>query len=231
MPLSPIIPPDRSDLRVDLGFPMALELDQRIAPLANPRGFDFVPVDPSRPCGARMKGFGLVHLLDVMDERDPLLAPAWRETLPLALRASTERRAVTSVAWIPIELYFHGVTWLAARDGGTRKALLLGHQIASADIGAFFRFILSAASPAMVLGLSGRFWKSYFDRSALKVLSSTPTSCVAEISGWPLHDEISLHELAGSLVAWMEASRARDARLARFELVERDRLQLDASWS
>ncbi|MFZ5444902.1 MAG: hypothetical protein ACOZQL_33235 [Myxococcota bacterium] len=210
---------------------MTTDLEQRIAPLVNRRGLDFAAVDPSRPCGARMKGFGLVHLLDVMDGRDPRLAAMWRETLPLPLRAGTERRAVTSIAWIPIELYFHGIEWLARRDGGPRKALALGHAIASADIGAFFRFIFAAASPAMVLGLSGRFWKSYFDQSALKILSSTPTSCVAEISGWPLADECSLHELAGSLVAWMEASRARNARLTRFELVDRDRLQLDAAWN
>ena len=83
----------------------------------------------------------------------------------------------------------------------------------------------------MVLSLSGRFWKSYFDASALKVLSSTPTSCVAEVSDWPLGDETSLHELGGSLVAWMEASRAKNARLSRFELVGRGRLVLEAAWS
>jgi len=211
---------------------MTAELDQRVAPLGNPTGQKFTPVDPARPSGAKMKGFPLLHLLDLMDQRGPQVAAAWRATLPEALRASTERSALTSVSWVPVEFYFHGVTFLSQQQGaGARGALCVGHHTASQDIGAFFRFVLAMTSPATVLGLSGRFWKSYFDRSSLHVLSSTPTSVVVEARDWPLSDEHSLYEMAGSLVAWMEASRARNVCMPRLELTKPGILLIEANWS
>ena len=204
-------------------------------PLVQPHTLPLTAIDFHKPLsGARMKGFPLLHLLNAMDQaRGPGLADAWRATLPEALRANTDRRAVTSVAWIPIEYYFHGVGWLARElyGEGVRHAMRVGHQTAAADIGAFFRFVLAMASPSTVLSLSGRFWKSYFDQSTLTVTSSSAGQCVAEVRDWPLRDEVSLHEMAGSLVAWMEASRAKDVRMTRFELLGPGHFVLGCSWT
>ena len=210
------------------------DVEQRVVLLTNPSNVPLTPIELSRPlCGAKMKGFPLLHLLDAMERaRGPSLAEAWRATLPAEFREQTQRRAVTSVSWLPMEFYFHGVAW-AARElfgPGERHAMRIGHQTAAADIGAFFGFVLSMASPATVLSLSGRFWKSYFDRSTLKVLESTASSCTAEVSDWPLRDAESLHEMAGSLVAWMEASRAKEVKFSRFELVGPGHFVLDAVW-
>lgn len=211
---------------------MAADLDQRVVGLTNVTGASFAPIDPARPSGARMKGFPLVHLLDLMDQTGPELAATWRATLPLPVRASTERRSVTSVAWLPVELYFHGVEWLAAaKFHGARGGAQVGHHTASQDIGSFFRFVMSMTSPATVMQLSGRFWKSYFDVGSLHVIKSTSDSCVVEARDWPLHNETSLYEMAGSLVAWMEASRARDVRVSRLELVKPGCLLMEANWS
>ncbi len=211
---------------------MAAELEQRVATLGNTAGVTFTPVDPARPSGAKMKGFPLLHLLNLMDERGPRHAEEWRATLPEALRAQTERRSVTSVAWIPVEFYFHGVDWLARRDyGGMRGAMQVGHHTATQDIGSFFRFIMAMTSPSTVLGLSGRFWKSYFDQSSLNLLDSTPVSCAAEIRNWPLPDMTSLYEMAGSLIAWAEASRARDVRVTTLDVVRPGVLLLEMKWS
>lgn len=210
------------------------ELDQRIVKLQHPPGLTLRQIDLSQPlCGARMKGFPLLHLLDAMDAGGPALAESWRATIPPALRPQTERRAITSVSWIPIEFYFHGVAFAAQALYGEvpKGAMHLGHQTASADIGAFFRFVLSMASPSTVLGLSGRFWKSYFDVSSLQVTSSSPNACVAEVRDWPLRDEASHYEMVGSLVAWMEASRARDVRMKRFELLEPGHFVMECTWS
>jgi hypothetical protein len=210
------------------------DLERCVVRLTNPKGFKVSPIDLEQPlCGAKMKGFPLLHLLDALDKAPKQgLAAAWRATIPDRLRPVTERAAITSVAWLPIELYFHGVGFAAQAlyGEGPRKAMRVGHQTASADIGAFFRMVLSLASPATVLGLSGRFWKSYFDVSKLAVIASNSNSCTAEITGWPLRDEVSWHEMAGSLVAWMEASRARDVQLTRFELVAPGHCVLDCSW-
>lgn len=211
------------------------DVEKRVVPLSNPSNVKWVPIDLTQPaCGAKMKGFPLLHLLDAMEAaRGPEMAQAWRASLPQEIREKTERRAVTSVSWLPIEYYFHGVAWTAREllGPGARHVLRIGHQTAVADIGAFFRFVLSMASPATVLNLSGRFWKSYFDQSTLKVVTSTPNSCTAEVNGWPLRDEESLHEMAGSLVAWMEASRARDVKFSQFELVEPGHFVVEAGWS
>lgn len=210
---------------------MGSPLQDRIAPLSNPSGHRFSPVDVSAPCGAKMKGFPLLHLLQLMDATGPEVAGTWRASLPAAVRPQTERQAITSVAWLPIELYFHGVDWLARTHfGGVRGALDIGHQSANKDIGAFFRLAMSLTSPTTVMGVSGRFWKSYFDRSTLHVTNSGPNSCSAEVRDWPLGDEASLHELGGSLVAWMEATRVANVRMHRFELTKPGLLSFEVSW-
>jgi hypothetical protein len=211
---------------------MPQDLDQRIATLTNPTGLAFKPIDTGAPCGKKMKGFPLLHLLKVMEQQGPDVAARWRATLPEAVRPQTERKALTSVAWVPVEYYFSGVAWLAQeRSGKPRGAIALGHAAASDDIGSFFRFVLSGISPATVLSLSGRFWRSYFDFGALVVSSATTHSCIAEVREWPLLDEAAFHEIAGSMVAWMEASRGRDARLTRLELADRTTLVMHASWT
>jgi hypothetical protein len=211
------------------------ELTQRIVPLRVPVGVTLAAIDPAAPpCGAKMKGFPLLHLLDVLEQGGgAALVEAWRATLPEGLRAKVDRRSVTSVSWLPIELYFHGVGFAgqALHGDALRGASVVGYQTASADIGAFFRFILSMASPATVLGLSSRFWKSYFDVSSLTVTPTGDRSCIAEVRDWPLRDEVSLYEMVGSLVAWMEASRARDVTMTRFELLAPGHFVMECRWS
>lgn len=207
-------------------------LERRVVPLVvTPAGGRLV--DPASPTGARMKGFTVVHLLAWLEEtRGAAAVTAWVDSLPEALRPLVDRRSLTSVGWLPIELYFHGVRHVVDtfHGGDARAALGIGHAMASRDIGAFFRAAMRFASPTTVLSLSGRFWRSYFDISALSVTGSTAKSCTAEIRHWPFNDPVAWHELGGSLVAWMEATRAQNVRLTRFEVAEPGLLRLDASW-
>jgi len=209
-----------------------VDLDQRVAPLNDLTGLPFVPVEVSRPCGGTMKGFALLHLMDSMDAIGPDTVDVWRATLPPSAKAATDRKVITSVAWIPMEYYFDAVTWLTRRQHqGPRGALALGHEMASRDIGAFFRFVLGFTTPATIVSLSGRFWKSYFSQSTLRVTDATERGCLAHVEGWPLADEVSAYELAGSLIAWMEASRAKDVRIARFERKNKTDYTFFAEWS
>lgn len=190
-----------------------------------------MPIDCNVLSGVNLKAFTVIHLMDYMDELGPDVAASWRDTLPAAARAATERKLMTSVGWLPVEYYFHGVSFLARRDGKwPRGAVDIGHTMASRDIGAFFRFVLGFTTPGTILTLSGRFWRSYFSGSMLKVISSTERSVHAEVSDWPLQDESSMHEIAGSLIAWMEASRARNVRIARFERSAPKTLTIFAEW-
>ncbi|MEW6431384.1 MAG: hypothetical protein AB1730_07720 [Myxococcota bacterium] len=209
-------------------------LERRVVPLAVPQGLPWRSADPAAPSGVRIKGFTVVHLLDWLEEtRGTEAVAGWVATLPDAVRPTVDRRALTSVGWLPIELYFHGVRHVVDtfHGGDVRGALHVGHAMASRDIGAFFRAAMRFASPTTVLSLSGRFWKSYFDQSELVVTGSTPKSCTAEIHGWPFNDPVSWHELGGSLVAWMEASRAQEVRLTHFEVAGPGLLRLEATWT
>jgi hypothetical protein len=210
------------------------DLLARIAPLANPTNLTLTPVDCSRPSGARMKGFALLHLLDLMTQKHGGdAAPTWRGSLPDSVQREVEPRALTSVGWLPVEYYFGAVTWVTNQfyGGDVRAASELGHAVTQRDIGAFFRKAMSFASPTTVLSLSGRFWRGYFDQSKFTVRSSTKHAVVAEVSDWPLRDAASAYELAGSFACWMDATSARDVRIARLELTAPGTLQFEANWS
>ncbi len=210
---------------------MDKRFDDIVVPLTNPSGVPFVSVDLAKPCGAHMKGFALLHLLNIMEGIDPSLPDEWRRLLPEKQRASIERRALTSSAWVPMEFYFHGVAWLATRLGSfPRGAVHIGFQTASQDIGAFFRFVMSMASPATVLMLSGRFWRSYFDQSTMQSTLVGNDGAVCEVRDWPLRDEASAHEMAGSLVAWIEASRAKEVRVTRLEVTAPGHFTFAVRW-
>ena len=210
---------------------MDKRFDESVVPLTNPTQTPFVPVDVSKQCGANMKGFALMHLFHIMESIDPSLPDEWRKNIPERQRASVEKRALTSTAWLPIEFYFHGVNWLAHRlSNSSRGAVDLGCQIASRDIGAFFRFVMSMASPATVLMLSGRFWRSYFDQSTMHATLVGNDGALCEVRDWPLRDETSPHEMAGSMIAWIEASRAKDVRISRLEVTAPGHFTFAVRW-
>lgn len=210
---------------------MATPLDARGATVTNPGGVSLGGLDVSKPSGANMKGFTVVHLMEHMDSLELDGSMTWRQTLPPSVRPQVDRRLLTSVSWVAMELYYDGVRWLADRHfGGARGALNVGHALASRDINAFFRFIFSLASAPTVMSLGGRFWRSYFDRSSLQVLTSSANDVVGEVRDWPIYDEAALYELQGSLVAWIEASRAKDMRVTKFEVVSPTVISFAATW-
>lgn len=59
------------------------DLERCVARLSNPRGVPLTPIELNQLSGAKMKGFPLLHLLDVFDAAPkPGLAAEWRATLP-----------------------------------------------------------------------------------------------------------------------------------------------------
>lgn len=209
------------------------DVEGRVAALTGVTQFPRTPFNLNTLCGANMKGFSVLHIIDLMAEQGgQAMVDAWRATLPEALRQRVERRALTSVGWTPVELYYSAVAHLTNHrtPGSPRGAIWVGHTATLRDIGAFFRAVMKIASPSTVLKLSGRFWRSYFDTSSLTVTGQTPTSCTAEIRDWPLTDETSAHETAGALVAWMESGRCNDFRLTKFELISARTFAFRAEW-
>ena len=205
----------------------------RFAALTNPHHVPEQRLDLTQLCGERIKGFSLLKLLETMNEHEPGLAERWRATLPDLLRGSCDPRLITSVSWVAIELYYDAVLFTVREKlhGDPVAAAELGRRNAEREIGAFFRFVLGFASPATVLQLSGRFWRSYYDRSRMVVVRSDAHSCTVRIEDWSLTEPGVLQELTGALLAWMEAGRARDVRSARLEIVAPRTVEIDATWT
>lgn len=212
---------------------MASELEGRVAAVTNPRGLTVRGVDYERLLGEKMKGFSLLKLLDVMEVYEPGLSTAWRETLPPAMHALADPRSITSVSWVPIELYYDGVAFIVARKlgGKAHAGVDVGHMTAAGEINSFFRFVLGFTTPVMVLKMSGRFWRQYYDTSKMEVIRGDNTGCKVVITQWGLTNDATLYELGGSLVAWMEASRARNVRLTRLEITATGQVEIEANWS
>lgn len=209
-------------------------LTGRVPVLSNPQRLVLLPVDPSRPCGARMKGFGLLHLLEHAEATYGATAmQGWAEALPTPLQGYAKAKGLTSIGWLPMELYFSAIEHLVRtqHQGDTRSAIGLGHAMATRDIGAFFRTAMAFATPPTVFSLAGRFWRTYFDVGSLVVTRKSPPTADAELRQWPLLAEVAFYELAGSFVAWMEASKANDVRLSRFELTGPATLSMTIEWS
>jgi hypothetical protein len=180
--------------------------------------------------GMNMKGFALHHAISSLEKTKGSEAlMAWRNRLPLALKNLTDPRAVTAVAWVPAELYFDCVAHLAGDE--PRQALWVGYQAARDDINQFFRVAMALASPATITRLSSRFWKHYFDQSHMFVEQRGPQHLAGRIEGWPLSDVVSRYEIAGSMLAWMDASRVKNVQLTRVHAPTRDLLELEATWS
>lgn len=192
------------------------------------------PPDPLRPSGAKQKGFALLHFLQYVAETyGPETERAFVESIPPSVRDHVDRRILTSAGWVPLELYTAGILWLVEhRHGGDPRAGIdLGFDLATRDIGAFFRVIMGFASPARIIGLGSRFWRSYFDTSELLVLGSGEGTVSAEVRGWPFDAPASYYELAGSLLAWLVASRAKAASIEKLAVLAPGRLLMEARWT
>lgn len=172
--------------------------------------------DLGAPCGGKAKGFTVTGLLDQVSAKyGPQVVTDFAQTLPEEHRGPIESRLLLPASWVPMELYFAVVQYLVDRfHGGDAKAAVeLGRWAASGNIGSFFKAVLAFTSPAMVISMSGRFWKSYYDVGRLEVVVNEPGRVVGELSQWPYDDEVTVNELGGSFLAYLEKSRGKNPRL------------------
>ena len=189
--------------------------------------------DLSKPCGGKAKGFTVTGILEQVARRHgPQVVAEFARSLPDAYRAPIENKLLLPAAWVPMELYFAVVQFLVQRfHGGDPKAALeLGRQAAAENIGSFFKAVLSFTSPAMVINMSGRFWKSYYDVGELKAVVNEKGRVVGELSQWPFDDELTVNELGGSFLAYLEKSRAQDVRLHEAGPVAKGTLRFDVRY-
>ncbi len=189
--------------------------------------------DLSKPCGGKAKGFTVTGILEQVGAKyGPSVVAEFARTLPDEFRVPIESKLLLPSTWVPMELYFAVVQFLVERfhAGDPKAAIELGRWSASENIGTFFKAVLAFTSPAMVINLSGRFWKSYYDVGELKVVVNEPGRVVASLTGWPYDDEVTVNELGGSFLAYLEKSRGKDVKLVEAGPIEPGALRFDVHY-
>jgi len=189
--------------------------------------------DPNQPLGGKARGFTVTNLLSYMKEKyGERAATDFVASLPRAMAEPIENRQVLAVSWVPIEMYYAGVQFLVNRfhAGHPFAARAIGHDLASKDIGVIYRAALSFMTPAMIIGLSGRFWGNYFDRGALKVHKSEPGRVAGVLEKWPYTDETTANEVGGSLLAWLEHCRAKNVALVEMQVIAEDTISFQIAY-
>jgi hypothetical protein len=205
----------------------------RVSPITSSGNVTLGPVTCQPLCGKQMKGFGLLHLIETAKARSGADAMAgWAERLPPSVQPFVKPGALTSVGWVPVELYYSAVEHVIAthHPADRTQAIDLGHAVASRDIGAFFRAAMRFTNPPMILSLTARFWRGYYDFGSLETVHKTATSADVELRDWPVHSELAFLELAGSFVAWLEASKANDVRITRFDVASPTLVSMRVEW-
>lgn len=196
-----------------------------IAELEVSPGVQLAPVDVARLSGVRIKAYSLQALEAVVTARfGPEVFATWRASLDPDLSAG-------AVTWVPVEYRYHLVEQLVARfcAGDARSAWGLGAQVAQREINGLFRFVMRFTEPSLVLGLSSRFWRAFYDRSEFAVVDSGPGFVRAEVREWPLTNAVVAYELAGALCEWLRWSTPGVA-LDRLAWLAPGVLRLEASW-
>jgi hypothetical protein len=198
-----------------------------IPELEVPVGVQLSPVDVTQLSGVRIKAFSLLALEEVATAQfGASVVAEWRKS------HTFDFASMTATAWIPVEYRYHLTEYLVSRylDGDPQRAWELGSLVAQKEISAFFRFVLRFTSPSLVLSMSSRFWRSFYDRCEFVVVDSGPGFVHAEIRDWPLMSAPVAYEIAGALREWMLASRATDLRVLRLAWLKPGLLRLESVW-
>ncbi|MFT3841556.1 MAG: hypothetical protein QM723_31500 [Myxococcaceae bacterium] len=189
--------------------------------------------DPNKPLGGKARGFTVTNLITYLKEKYGEAAyEEFVTTLPKSMAEPVANRQVLAVSWVPIEMYYAGIQFMVRRFHGNHPfaARQIGHDLASKDIGVIYRAALSFMTPAMIIGLSGRFWSNYFDRGALKIHKTEPGRVSGALEGWPYTDDVTANEIGGSLLAWLEHCRAKNVALVEMQVMAKDTISFNIAY-
>ena len=190
-------------------------------------GVRLTAVDPTRPCGERLKGFSFQALISACNARyGPEAFASW------ATKYQLDARAISTSATVPVEYCFSlAETVVNERHGGDPQAAAgLGSECATREINAVFRFVLGFTSPTTLLQLGSRFWRQYYDRSELVVVESLGDSVRLELRGWALMNACAAYVHCGAMLQWLLCCRAPGARFTTLEFASPGLLKLSAAW-
>jgi hypothetical protein len=142
----------------------------------------------------------LERALDLMK---PELSDAYRKNTMLA------------ASWYPISWYRDALaSCRRAAHEGPELMRAIGYRSMMLDMGSVYKQLVARfLSPQLLLGFSGRLFNTYYDTGKFEVIDAhkgSVTVRASECVGW---DQNMWTEIAGSSVAMLELSRAKDVRL------------------
>lgn len=165
----------------------------------------------------QIKGQAFIGLLVAMTQ---LKGPGSRaELLPHLtgdLRLLVEKGAVLSAGWYPLSVYSELARGIA-KVCGPNQGLELGRLGMRNDINAFARWLLSLASPLMLLKLSTNLMRMYFQGAKLTVKQTGPkegTLVFSEMDGTCVE---TWDAIGGAVAAFVEVSGGKDVALKATE--------------
>lgn len=140
---------------------------------------------------------------------------AKKQLLPLLgpdLRLLVEKDAVMSAGWYPLSVYSELATAISTLCGGN-QGLELGRLGMRNDINAFSRWLLSLASPLMLVKLSANLMRLYFENAKLEVKQSGPKEGTLVFSQMDGSCDATYDAIGGAVAAFVEVSGGKDVKL------------------
>jgi hypothetical protein len=134
----------------------------------------------------------------------PLLGPD--------LRLLVEKDAVMAAGWYPLSAYSELAKGISSLCGGN-QGLELGRLGMRNDINAVARWLLSLASPLMLVKLSANLMRMYFKDAKLEVSQSGGNEGTLIFSQMDGSCEATYDAIGGAVAAFVEVSGGKDVRL------------------
>jgi hypothetical protein len=128
------------------------------------------------------------------------------------LRVLIERDAIIASGWYPLAWYSE-VTKAIRDEYGDDIGLEIGRLGMRNDINSFIRFILALASPLMLLHLSSRVFRIYFQGASLETSQSGPQEGRLKMWGLEGSNASTWAAIGGAVAAFVELSGGKDVKV------------------
>jgi hypothetical protein len=128
------------------------------------------------------------------------------------LKVLVERGGIMASGWYPLAWYSE-VTKAIRDEYGPDIGLEIGRLGMRNDINSFIRFILALASPLMLLHLSSRVFRIYFQGANLETKQTGPREGRLHMWGLDGTNAATWDAIGGAVAAFVELSGGKDVKV------------------
>lgn len=161
----------------------------------------------------QFKGQGFIGLLVGLDQlRGPEARTKLLPHLNPDLKALVAHGGVVSSGWYPLSWYSE-LTTAIRTEFGPELGIEIGRLGMKNDINSFIRFVLALGTPLMLLRLSSRVFRLYFEGAELSVKQTGPKEGRLQFAGLDGSCAATWDAIGGALLAFVELSGGKDVKL------------------